>query len=497
MRPALRFAHASLAAVCTLAVTLFCFRLLRTDAATAAVLLFLVVLLTGAYTRFTEAIVVSILATLCLDYFFIPPVGSITIADPEGWIILLAFLAVAFVTSYLSDRLRQQRNEIAIQQNESERLHIFSRSMLLSSSADDIPRLGVNKCIELFGFDAVVLYERGTGLFQSSGLECDVMVQELLRTAAVRGSAPQISKNSWTITPAALGNKVYGSLAFLGRDLPESTLHAIANTIALGIAQAQAQESLTRAEAVRKSEELKSTMIDALAHDLKTPLTAIEAAAEVLSVPAGVSPEQRADLLGVICEESAGLRRLVNEAIHLAKIDTKRLKLECSSIPVRDLVGSAAAALGDRTAAGRINIEIAGSGPLVFGDRELLPVAIRQLLDNALKYSPSNSGVTVSAICEEGSVSIRVRDHGPGLTELEQGRVFDKLYRGHRDFSAIQGTGMGLAIAKEIAEAHGGSAGVYSHVGEGSEFFLVIPAGDSKPAAVRTQIEISSGEVAL
>ncbi|MBV8830974.1 MAG: DUF4118 domain-containing protein [Acidobacteriaceae bacterium] len=498
MRPKLRFFQGMVSVGSTLAVSVVCYRLLHANAATAAVVLFLIVLLTGAYAGFAEAIVVSIAAAVCLDYFFIPPIGSISIGDPQGWIILLAFLVVAIFTSFLSSSFRRQRNEIADQQSEAEKLHIFSRSMLLSSTATDIRRLTVNKCIELFGFRATVLFESAAGSFQSSMPESDATLEEQLRRIASRGETIESGKDGWTVLPVTLGNKSYGSLAVAGRHLPESTYRGIANTVALGLAQAQAHQSLTRAEAVRKSEELKSTMIDALAHDLKTPLTAIEAAAEMLSAPSEVSAEQQADLVTIIKEESGGLRRLVDEAIHLARIDAKRLKLKRTSVPARELIESAVTALPDRTAAGRIQIDVGDPRTSVFADPELLPIAIRQFLDNALKYSPPQSPVLVTASAEGGYVSIRVRDQGQGLTELEQSRVFEKLYRGRRDRSAVQGTGMGLPIAKEIAEAHGGAAGVYSHVGKGSEFFLVIQqGGTSSPAADGHPVPVPSGNLGV
>jgi signal transduction histidine kinase len=118
-----------------------------------------------------------------------------------------------------------------------------------------------------------------------------------------------------------------------------------------------------------------------------------------------------------------------------------------------------------------IEFEIAGA-PLVSADKELIVQALKQLLDNAIKYTPPNSTISISAEEADGVVTISVRDRGQGLTEMEQGRVFEKFYRGQQDRPAVQGTGMGLAIVKEIVEAHGGSAGVRSHLGEGSEFFI-------------------------
>jgi two-component system, OmpR family, sensor histidine kinase KdpD len=258
--------------------------------------------------------------------------------------------------------------------------------------------------------------------------------------------------------------------------LGDGTLQSLGNTIAMGLAQAQAQEAASRAEGIRRGEELKSVMIDALAHELKTPLTAIEASADMLLQPATVSKEQRDDLLEVIQQESRGLRRLLAEAIHLARIDAKRMKLECESLRVEEVLAEAMRSLGERLTAHRVRVEQGGDLPSIFVDRELTVQALKQLLDNASKYSPAGSVIQIGIREMDGFVSIAVRDQGQGLTELEQRRVFDKFYRVRRDRSAVQGTGMGLAIAKEIAEAHGGSVTVESRFGEGSEFTMRVPS---------------------
>ncbi|MGA8025990.1 MAG: ATP-binding protein [Bryobacteraceae bacterium] len=459
------------------AIALACNYVIHASATVAAIALLLGVLLAGAYRKLPEAVIASIAATLCLDYLFVPPIGSITIGDPQGWIVLIVFLAVSLVASNLSSRLRQQRDEMASREGEAEKLHALSRSMLLSSGAPDVRRLIVNKCIELFGFGEVVLFESANGQFHRSQAESSIPAEKL-RRVAVYGTVDHDGEGRMTVWPVTLGNKNLGSLGFLGDALPEPTLQSIGNTVAVALAQAQAQDAGSRAEAVRKSEELKSMMIDALAHDLKTPLTSIEASVDLLLQPAGVPEEQRQDLLHVIQEEAGGLRRMVDEAIHLARIDAKRLKLECRPAKVDDLVEVTIRSLGERARSHRIECEIPGDLPHVFADRELVMQALKQLLDNALKYTPAGSIVTVSAREANGLVSISVRDRGKGLTELEQGRVFNKFYRGRYDRSAVQGTGMGLAIAKEILEAHGGFIAVDSQVGQGSRFTIGLPAAE-------------------
>lgn len=467
------------------AVALACYYVIHASATVAAIALLLGVLLTGAYRKLPDAVLASIAATLCLDYLFVPPIGSITIADPQGWIVLIVFLTVSLVATNLSSRLRQQRDEMISRRAEAEKLHALSRSMLLSGGVPDVRRLIVNKCIELFGFSEVVLFESAGGQFHGSEAESSISADKL-RRVAVYGTVDHDSPRELTVLPVTLGNKNLGSLGFRGVTLPEETLQAIGNTVAVALAQAQAHEAGSRAEAVRRSEELKSVMIDALAHELKTPLTSIEASVDLLLQPAGVPEEQRQDLLQVIKEEVGGLRRMVDEAIHLARIDAKRLKLDCRPVKVDELLETTVRSFGDRARSHRIEYQVPADLPLAFADRELMIQALKQLLDNALKYTPAGSVVTFSAMEANGLLSISVRDHGKGLTELEQGRVFNKFYRGRSDQYAVQGTGMGLAIAKEILQAHGGYISVESQVGQGSQFTIGLHAA-MQPELVEPQ----------
>lgn len=459
-----------------LMVALGCFFVLHANAIVAALVLLLTVLVTGIYASLTEAVLASFLATLLLDYFFIPPIKEIAIGDPQGWVALSVFLAVSLIATNLSTRLRRQRDELRYRQQEAEKLHALSRAMLFSTR-EDARRLIVNKCVELFSFEEAALFESATGQVHSTHAN-GVITREQLARVAMYGSVQEFALTHTTILPVALGNKNFGSLGVRGVTLPEATLQALGNTVATGLAQAQAQEAASRADAVRKGEELKSVMLDALAHDLKTPLTVIEAAADMLLNSAALSKEQQQDLLQVIRQEEQALKRRVEEAIHLARIDAKRLQLQTEPVRPCELIVEAIAAMRDRAASHVIQSDCSSALRPVQVDRELLEEAIKQLLDNALKYSPLGSTINLSATEADGVVAIAVRDHGQGLTEIEQSKVFDKFYRGRYDRSAVQGTGMGLAIAKEILQAHGGNITVESQVGQGSLFTVLLHSAE-------------------
>lgn len=470
----------AIAALGMFVIALLCDKL-HANTTVAAIVLLSGVLVAGATSNFSGAVLASLVGALCLDYFFVPPIGSITIADPQGWIVLIVFLAVSLFAARSSARLREQRDELIASQHEAERLHALSRAILLSAG-EDLRRVMVNKCVELFELQEAVLYESASGEFYRSVREGTISIEKLRRVARY-GSVMHEESDETTIVPATLGNKTFGSFGFRGASLPEGSLQSLGNTIAVGLAQAQAQEASSRAEAVRKGEELKSVMLDALAHELKTPLTAIEAAADMLLDTPPANAAQRQDLLKIIRQESSGLNRLIGQAMHLARIDAKRLKLDTEAVEVAELISAAIQSLGERAASHQIQVELLGKVPAVMADYELVTQALKQLIDNAVKYSPSGSVIAITAWELGALVSISVRDQGQGLTDIEQSRVFDKFYRGRYDRSAVQGTGMGLAIAKEIVEAHGGSLNVESQFGHGSRFTMSLrPAELDVPA---------------
>lgn len=461
--------------LCTFGTALWALALFAMHAteSVASSLLMLWALLMGISGARTEAITGSFIAALCLDYLFIPPIFKITVDAPSGWISLFVFLAASLLASNLSSLLRRQRDELAERQTESERLHALSRAMLLSDRQEDMRRLLVNKSMELFGLEEAVLFESANGEFWRSSAGGAIKLDDLRRVATYGSEFSD--QNGVHFIPVCLGNKTYGSLGYRGTKLSRSTASALSSTLGTGLAQAQAHEASSQAEAVRRSEELKSMMIDALAHDLKTPLTAIEMAADTLIHTRALPKEETATLLQEIRQAAQGLRQLVHGAIHLARVDGKRLRLEARAIPVSEVISAALRSVADR-GSHTITVDVQPGIPLVLADDELLVQALKQLLDNAVKYSPSKSAVNICATCADNLISISVRDAGPGLTELEQGRVFEKFYRGRHESSAIQGTGMGLAIAKEIAEAHSGALSVESQVGQGTRFTITLKA---------------------
>lgn len=462
---------ASLAAVA--GVTLVCGRLLPVNATTAGFVYLLAILAAASAWGLAEGAAASILAVLCFNYFFLPPVGTFTVADPQNWIALVTFLATAIVASQLSGRARERTVEAIASQREMERLYALSRAILLVETGAQAPGEIARQVAGIFSMEGAALYVRSSGQTHAAGTIDAGGLEAKLKDACLLGTS--WTEGGVTVSPIRLGGASIGSLAARGAELTDAAMQSICNLAAIGLERVQAMEAATRAEIARRSDELKSTLLDAIAHEFKTPLTAIRAAATALVSQPEAAAEARLDLLRVVDEESKRLSRLVTEAIQMARIETGKIRLNRAPLSAAELIRRVVQSVEDR-AEGRIEVKAPEGLDWMEADAEMMEMALRQVVDNALKYSPAKEKVKIDAAQAGRTIVISVTDRGPGIPEAEQARIFEKFYRRRDVPAAVTGSGMGLAIAREIVKAHNGEIWVESRPGEGSRFSVSVPA---------------------
>jgi two-component system sensor histidine kinase KdpD len=239
--------------------------------------------------------------------------------------------------------------------------------------------------------------------------------------------------------------------------------------------KARNQELVSRAEAARQSEQFKSTLLDSVAHEFKTPLTSIKAATSTILTAKNLTSAQQHELLTIIDQESERLSGMVTEAIHLARVESGRLHLSRTVRDVEELLHDAlkqsSASLNGRP----IETHVAPALPKISVDAELFALMIKQLLDNATKYSPAGTPIRIAADASADSLRIRIHNQGLGLTEGERSMVFERFYRTPGARQNASGTGLGLAIVRDIVRAHGGYIDVESELGVGTEFSIRLP----------------------
>jgi two-component system sensor histidine kinase KdpD len=253
--------------------------------------------------------------------------------------------------------------------------------------------------------------------------------------------------------------------------------------VSISIDRAQALDEVTRGEAAKESERLRTLMIDSVTHELRTPLTSIKAAATALLSSTSISSEDRTELLTVIDEESDRLNRLVSEAVEMNQLDTQEVHMTFAPASVDELVHAALESCASALSTHQVELKLL-SLPRVNVDREYIEKVLCNLLENAAKYSTPGSPIFVSAEPQPRNqpdlVAISIADRGMGIEEAEQSLIFDRFYRARGNGFQTSGTGMGLAISRAILEAHRGSISVTSQPGLGSVFTFTLPVLQSR-----------------
>jgi len=472
MSLAARFA-ASVAIVA--GVTFVCYRVTPVNATTAGFAYLLAVLLIAAGWGLWESIVASVAAMLLYNYYFLPPIETLTISDPQNWAALFAFVVTAVIASHLSTQARRRTEEALRQKREMERLYALSRAILLAESARDGAKEMAHQIARTFELPAVILYEPTTGIFHRAGPADLPGVEEKLKQAALQGTQYTDTRGDLVVTAIRLGGKPIGSLALVRPELSDSALQALVNLVAIDLEQAHNREAVSEAAGARRSQELKSTLLDAIAHEFKTPLTGMKAAASALRTGSVSNESSRQELVTVLDEEIDRLNQLVSEAIETARIEAGKLQLNRDWHAPEELLTDVAREFQAASAVRPLGVKPAPGLPRVFVDADLLRLALRQLVHNAMRYSLAGTAVTMSAHCMDNRVFLTVTDYGPGISERDQERIFEKFTRLQAGPGHPAGTGMGLAIAREILRAHGGDVIVRSREGAGAEFSLAIP----------------------
>ncbi|HEY2121308.1 MAG TPA: ATP-binding protein, partial [Candidatus Acidoferrum sp.] len=299
--------------------------------------------------------------------------------------------------------------------------------------------------------------------------------EEMMKKTFTRDEIMSDPQQALHFVPVRLGVKAIASLGISGARLNRQTLDAVSSLVAIAIERARAIEQLGETEAERQGERLKSALLDSIAHDFRTPLTAIKASVTDLLAGAPQQSAQQTELLTIINEECDRLDHLVEEAAEMSRLEAGEIELHFESIKPEKLIEEAIQhqkkALGER----QLIINVEANLPTVRADMSRATDILIQLIDNANLYSPKEQPITISAELTGDFVTFSVADRGPGIDPFEQGLVFDKFYRGRDQRYQVRGTGMGLPIAKAIVTVHGGSITVTSQLGHGSVFSFTLP----------------------
>jgi two-component system sensor histidine kinase KdpD len=451
-----------------------CISLPHINDTTAALLLVLCILGISMKWGWAEAFTAAIVGGSGYDYYFLGSTGF-SITAPEYGVALAAFLITAIVTGHLAARLERRRVDAERQKDEAEKLYRLANALLGSSAAEFSRARLADRLVEIFGADGVALYDKATGRIVRSGQGSGAFSDRALHEAATGGRLIEDAGLALSVAPIRHGSELVGSLGISGAKLSEPFLADVARNVGLGLARLYAMETTTEAEILRRTEELKSAILDAMAHEIRNPLNSIKmAATTLLSKHAGSELDQR-EMLAIIDEEATRMDRLLDEGVQMARVEAKYLSLRKEPHDLARLIPAAIEEIHPLAGGRPIHVSVPESLPPPECDGDMIVRVIKQLVSNALKYSPEGSPLAVSAQVAGEAVVIDVVDGGPGVHEEDRERIFEKYYRGRAARSAAPGTGLGLASARSIVQAHGGEIWLTHPPGGGAAFHVSLP----------------------
>ena len=376
-------------------------RLALTNPATVGFTLLVAVLLTSAYCGLRLAIYLAIVATAAFNFFFLPPYGTFTIAEPQNWIALFSFLVTALVANYLSERAHREAEHARIRRQEIERLYSFSQQLLTVGNAVHLLNSIPTFVADTFGMAYAGLLVAGADTVYRSSPGAPIQSKQL-RNVLVRGEPATIDETEYV--PLRIGVRATGALAVVDGLLSRETLDAIGSLVGIAIERARAVEELTKREAMQESERLRSALLDSVTHEFRTPLTGIKASVTSLLSDFQLADEQRHELLTVINEESDRLNRLVGEAAEMAQLDSHMFKLQLQPHSIRAAIDAVLQDSRTTLQQHEILVDVPDTLPEVRFDFDRVCEVLVHLLENAAKYSPAGTPIRISAEFKGGEL---------------------------------------------------------------------------------------------
>ncbi|MGA2650099.1 MAG: ATP-binding protein [Terracidiphilus sp.] len=443
-----------------------------------AVLLYLLIVIPIALLcGFWQAVIVSLTAVVAQSYLNAGGGLSNTAADPANSVTLLAFVLVALVVSRLSSRVTGHAREAESWGGQMHDLYEFTRRTLqMNLHHEPGPQLA-ELVHEIFALEAVAVFDADLHDVYQAGY-WSVDPQEMAQNVYYFETSDDDAETGLGRRVVRLGSVPVGSLVVRGETSP-LTNNAIASLIAITFDRYRAFANESRIETERRTEQLRATVLDSLAHAYKTPLTAIRAASTGLGEMGHLSAGQ-ADLVALIDEQAGVLNDLTTRLLTTARLDAGEVAIHATPVGVAPLIEEVIASLKERLASMKVAIDLPDDDLVICCDRQLMIMLLTQYIDNACKYSIFGTTITIRVAHANAEVIFSVKSYGPVIPMADRERIFDRYYRSATYANRAPGTGIGLSVAKRVALIHGGYVWVTSDEIEGTTFFAAIPAPVNK-----------------
>lgn len=421
---------------------------------------------------FLEASIVSLLSVACLDYFFTQPLFKFYMTDTHDWVALVTFESVALLVSRLSNQVSRHAHDVEMHQSQLQKLYELSQNVLLLDHQKPVDQQLTNLIQATLQAKEVVLWNAyDLHLCKSGTAE---IADEDVRATYFTERNEDDSLTSISRRVLRSGTRAIGSLVICGHSLDEASINATASLTAVAIERARSFSAESSSEAARQSEQLRSTVLDGLAHAFKTPLTTIRSSSSgLLEMNTLSGAEQR--LVALIDQHADHLNDLTTRLLRTARIDNADLKLKRERIDLTQLIENSIEASAHDLGAHPVHLQSKPHRTVVWADRQLLEMALFQLLDNAAKYGDHDSSIMIDVQEEQAETLISIRNEGSFIPTHEREKIFERFYRSPGSDRRASGTGIGLSVVKRITEAHQGRAWVNSGEHTGTTFFITLP----------------------
>lgn len=440
-----------------------------------ALLYLLVVLFVATAAGMGPAILASFLAFLAFNYFFVEPLHSFQVTAPQDVLRLLTFLVVAVVGSSLAGRARAQAEVAARRAGELAAMYDFSQTISAEVDLERILPLVARTVTQLLQVPActVLLYDPEGRLIERAA-------------AGVQPPEPQRRADAFV----RMGARVLGVLRVTQRSFntpltpdQQSRLATIASQVGLVLERTRLVEEASQSRAEAETERMKATLLSSVSHDLRTPLSVIKGAVtSLLDDSVAWQPEARRELLADIDDQADRLNRLVGNLLDMSRIESGAPHPPRGPQDIGALIEDVAERMRRQIGAHPLEVDLPADLPPARANYTQIDQVLTNLIENAARYTPDDAPIVVRAFAEGDSLTVEVRDHGPGIPEGMRARIFEKFVRAVGPERHASGAGLGLAICKGIVEAHGGRIWAENLPG-GARFSFTLPLASAARAA--------------
>jgi two-component system sensor histidine kinase KdpD len=459
------------------AVTAVCYRI-HLNSASAGLLFLIAVVLQSLDCRFWEAAIVCVLATASLDWFFIDPLFTFTVTDPLDVVTLCCLLIASLVVTRIQARSRSEAREAKRQRENMEKLYRLGADLFAQAPSAPLGPPLLEPFRTRFELDAVCLFDQASQELHEVGTSRGDLAGKT-RDGYISGRNAAYPELGISVRCLRERGTLLGAIGFEGLRNPELLAPALAGLAASALERRRAFRLAATAAANARAETLRSAILDALAHEFKTPLATIVTAAGGLEATGPMSPDQE-ELAGMIETEAARLGDLTSRLLRLARLDREAVKPRLEPADPAEIAQSSARRYAKLWPDRQISFQRNGEPGEVRVDPELMSLALSQLLENACKYSGPDARILVELSAGEKAAAIDVRNDGDPIPPDERSRVFDRFYRGTNAKRTAAGSGLGLYVARKIALAHGGDLALVDTAGDGVAFRLTLPLSKSE-----------------